>query len=548
LAGDAADLDFFEKKIRPVLVKQCYACHSREAESVKGGLYLDHRAGLIQGGDAGPAIVLGNADQSLLMEALRYDGEASPMPPKGKLPDSVIADFRRWVARGAADPRLRSAASVTSEIDVEAGREFWAFQPPRVVDFGGLHREDWPRTAIDRLVFAELRRQKLEPGGAASPRVLFRRMSFDLLGLPPAPRDVDEFEAASARDPQAAVRESVDRLLASPRFGERWGRHWLDVVRFAESTGRSVNFPYNYAWRYRNYVVDSFNQDKPYDRFIREQIAGDLLPAETDEEANEHIVATGFLAMGPRELNYDDREAAQTERYVLHSVEEQIDVVSRGVLALTVSCAQCHDHKFDPIPTTDYYAFAGIFRSAEPLVGYVHGLGNSGRYFPQRLALLKGFQGAEYRAYKEHRQKATAAWLALKEEMTELWMIRRQEGQVGFTDAMREEQEEVVKDHRKVLDDLAKALPPRMPVALGVVDRALHGERNRADRVLRPKSRIWFFDWRGETPWCTFRRDRESGSASRGGKGTSGVPVLLRKRGHCVPSLGVFEGAEVAAT
>ena len=471
LAAVPADVEFFERKIRPVLVRQCYKCHSADAESVKGGLYLDHRAGLIEGGDNGPAIVPGRADQSRLIDAIRYDGKASSMPPDGKLPDSVIADFKRWVASGAADPRARNVTSVKSEIDVEAGREFWAFQPPQPVDVDTLFKSDWPRTTIDLLVFAGLKRQKLKPVGDASARVLIRRAYFDLIGLPPSPGDVDEFESAFARDRQAAIRQVVDRLLSSPRFGERWGRHWLDVVRFAESTGRSVNFPYNYAWRYRNYVIDSFNKDKSYVRFVREQIAGDLLPARDDEEANEHIIATGFLAIGPRELNYDDREAAKTERYFLHSVDEQIDVTSRGILALTVSCAQCHDHKFDPIPTTDYYALAGIFRSSESLVGYVHGLGNSGRYFPERLALLKGFQDAEYKTYEAYREDATAAWNTLKRVMTDLWTIRRQEGQVGFTNQMREKQEEVVKDHRKKLDDLAKELPPEMPVALGVVDR-----------------------------------------------------------------------------
>ena len=469
-ATGADELEFFEKRIRPVLVERCYECHSPKAEIIQGGLLLDTREGMRSGGDSGAAVIPGRPAESLLLAALRHKDDVSPMPPAGKLPNGVIDDFEHWIVDGAVDPRVQMIAKVKRNVDLTAGRKHWAFRLPERAGSDAPSGADWPRTKVDEIVCAEFQHRGLQPVADTPPDVLVRRAFFALSGLPPSPDDGDEFEAAWIRDRSTAFPRLVDRLLSSPRFGERWGRHWLDVVRYAESTGRSVNFPYNYAWRYRNYVIDAFNKDKPYDRFVREQIAGDLLPSESVDEANEQAVATGFLAIGPRELDYDDREPAKTERYFLHGIDEQIDVTTRGILALTVACAQCHDHKFDPILTTDYYALAGIFRSSQTLVGYVHGLGNSGRYFPEQLAVLKGLENVDYEAYEAYRREATAAWRALKKEMTDLWTIRRQEGQPGFTNAMRETQEEVVKDHRKRLDDLAKKLPLHMPVALGIID------------------------------------------------------------------------------
>ncbi len=464
--GAIERIEFFEKNVRPVLAARCYRCHSDASEKLRGGLALDRSEGWIRGGSRGVAIVPGEPESSLLIRAVRYGDKDLKMPPDGKLTDREIDRLVEWVKLGAPAPR--SAESLQEgTTDIASGRSFWAFQPPERPKVPQVRDTSWPRTHLDHFVLARLEPHGLKPATDADRTTLIRRLYFDLLGLPPPPEAIAAFVA----DPSPlATDELIDRLLASRHFGERWGRHWLDVARFAESTGRSVNFPYNYAWRYRNYVIDALNADKPYDRFIREQVAGDLLMAASQREANENIIATGFLAIGPRELNYDDRELANTERYFLHSVDEQIDVTMRGILGLTVSCAQCHDHKFDPIPTVDYYALAGIFRSSETLVGYVHGLGNSGRYFPERLALLKDLPGADYDTVGAYRREATAAWRALKKEMTDLWLVRRQEGQVGFTNELREKQEKVVRDHRAKLDALAKELPPNLPVALGVVD------------------------------------------------------------------------------
>ena len=466
-ASEKEGIAFFEKNIRPVFVRHCYKCHSKESDSPKGGLLLDSRDGMLTGGDNGTAIVPGEPDESLLLTVIRYDCDEIQMPPDGKLDDNVIDNFEKWIELGAPDPRAEETTHVEANLDVDTGKNFWAFKRPQKSAVPVLPDDSWPKTDIDRLVSIHITESGLKPVADASRGVLIRRTYFDLIGLPPTPKEVDDF--VNDKSPEAFA-HLIDRLLDSPRFGERWGRHWLDVARYAESTGRSVNFPLNFAWRYRNYVIESFNKDKPYDQFIREQIAGDLLPAENDQQANEQQIATGFLAVGPRALDYDDREQSGTDGYFLHSVDEQIDVTCRGVLALTVSCAQCHDHKFDPIPTKDYYALAGIFRSSRPMVGYVHGLGNSGRYYPANLATLKGFAGADYESLTDYVNRSTAAWDTLKENMTELWLIRREEGQPGFTNQQRETQEKIVKDHRAKLVALAKKFPAKMPVAIGVVD------------------------------------------------------------------------------
>jgi len=350
---DPKGIEFFERKIRPVLVEHCYKCHSTGAKSVKGGLLLDSREGVLRGGDSGPAIVPGKADESLLLEALRHEG--LEMPPDRKLPAAVIADFTEWVRRGAPDPRNEPARRETAGLDVEAGRAFWSFRPLAEGAVPDVRAAKWPEGAIDRFVLARLESNELAPVNDAGRAELVRRVTFDLIGLPPTPREIDEFVADDSPDAAARL---VDRLLASPHFGERWGRHWLDVARFAESSGggRSMFFPE--AWRYRDYVVQSFNDDTPYDRFLAQQIAGDLLPYSTPDERARHLVATGFLVLGPH--NYEEQDKAALEMNV---IDEQIDTLGRALLGMTLGCARCHDHKFDPVPTRDYYALAGIFRS-----------------------------------------------------------------------------------------------------------------------------------------------------------------------------------------
>jgi mono/diheme cytochrome c family protein len=373
----AAQLEFFEKKIRPVLVAKCHGCHSVKAKAVKGGLLLDSRGGWAKGGESGPAVIPGNPAESPLIQAIRYDG--LEMPPKEKLSEQQIADFTRWVKMGAPDPRTGQTASlIRREINIEESRKFWAYRPPVAAPLPVVEQREWPVDPIDRFILARIESAKLAPVGDADRTMLVRRIFFDLVGLPPTPEQVDSF----LNDNSAKALESlVDRLLASPHFGERWGRHWLDVARFAESTGMERNYTFPQAWRYRDYVIDAFNRDLPFDRFITEQIAGDLLPAKTPADRNRLIIATGFLALGPKSLNERNKEI-----FRMNIVDEQIDITTRAVLGLTVSCARCHDHKFDPFPTEDYYALAGIFRSTSTLFGTSKGQGNRQ---PSSLVSLK---------------------------------------------------------------------------------------------------------------------------------------------------------------
>ena len=359
---DPQEVEFFEKKIRPVLVQQCYKCHSQSSTEVKGELLLDTREGIRRGGESGHAVVPGDIDASALIDAIRY--ESVEMPPNGKLPDNVIADFVRWVEMGAPDPRDGKSGLIKREINFEEGRKFWAFQQPKKTESPAVTNSSWPQNEIDLFILARLESNELKPVETADPLVLVRRIYFDLIGLPPSPEEVEQFQQSAIRDLQSAIKTLVDRLMDSPQFGERWGRHWLDVARYAESNGRERNYLYPNAWRYRDYVIASFNKDKPFDQFVREQIAGDLLPADNDEVRDEQIIASGFLAIGPKSLNERNRE-----KFLMDVVDEQIDVSTRSVMALTVSCARCHDHKFDPIPTEEYYSVAGIFRSTDTLFG-----------------------------------------------------------------------------------------------------------------------------------------------------------------------------------
>ena len=354
-----AGIEFFEKKIRPVLTQHCYKCHSAAAASVKGELKLDTRDGLLKGGESGASVVPGDSQSSLLMEALRFEG--LEMPPTGKLSDEQIADFAAWIDMGAPDPRTGSGAK--KKLDLASARQFWAYKLPNKPAIPAVQNSGWAKTDVDRFLLAAMEKQGLQPADDADKLTWLRRVTFDLIGLPPTPAEVDAYLADSSSGADAAV---VDRLLASPQFGERWGRHWLDVARYGESTGKERNIPFTHAWRYRDWVIDAVNADKPYTAFIKEQIAGDLLPAANPQQHNSQSIATGFLALGPKSVN--ERNA---EQYLMDAVDDQIDVTTRAFLATTVGCARCHDHKFDPIPTSDYYALAGIFRSTETLSGVV---------------------------------------------------------------------------------------------------------------------------------------------------------------------------------
>jgi mono/diheme cytochrome c family protein len=353
-----AGADFFEKQIRPILVQHCYQCHSGDAKKAKGGFLLDTREGLRKGGKSGPVITPGHPDESLLIEAVRY--ESLQMPPKGQLPEELIDKLVRWVEMGAPDPRLGKAMRAGNKIDFAQARKFWAFQRPKAVKPPAVHDSAWPVTDIDRFIRTRQEAERLQPVADADRTTLIRRVTFDLTGLPPATAQIETFLKDQSANAFATV---VDRLLASPQFGERWARHWLDVVRYGESTGKDVNLPYRYAWRYRNYVIDALNADKPYNRFIIEQLAGDMLSPRDAAERDSLKVATGFLALGAKSI------AQNEEQFRYDVIDDQIDVTTRAFLGLTVACARCHDHKYDPVPTADYYALAGVFRSTQILAG-----------------------------------------------------------------------------------------------------------------------------------------------------------------------------------
>ena len=372
--SDAASTEFFEKKIRPALIEHCYKCHSGGAQKIKGKLRLDTRAFLLKGGETGAAVVPGNLDKSLLIEAVLYTNQDLQMPPDKKLPDAIVNDLKAWVKAGVPwpqesdAPKDETAAPPEKKLDYDKlRREHWAFQPLRRAEPPPVKNAAWPAGSIDRFILATLEQKDLTPAPEAGKAVLLRRVSFDLIGLPPTPDELDAF----LKDGSAGAFEKVvDRLLASPHFGERWGRHWLDIARYAETAGGGRIVPFVNAWRYRDYVIAAFNKDKPYDAFLTEQLAGDLLPPNDLEKHREEIVATGFLAVGPKNLDTQDKELLRMD-----VVDEQIDTVGKALLGMTTGCARCHDHKFDPIPTRDYYALAGIFRATKTLTaGNVSGV------------------------------------------------------------------------------------------------------------------------------------------------------------------------------
>ena len=356
--------DFFENKVRPIFVNDCYKCHSRQAPKLKGGLSLESRDGWSKGGDTGPVIVPGDPEKSLLIKAVRYADEDLQMPPKGrKLSDAKIADLETWVKMGAPDPRVGSEVA-TNKDWIKSPRDHWAFKPIKNSPVPEVRETNWIQTPIDAFIVAELEEKRMKPNPVADRRTLIRRATFDLIGLPPTTQEVSEFLSDNSPDAFARV---VDRLLQSPHYGERWGRYWLDVARYSDTKGdvqkNREDYHYPYAWTYRDYVIRAFNEDKPFNRFILEQMAADkLVRAQADKTI---VAAMGFLTVGER-FNGKQNDI----------INDRIDVVTKGFLGLTVTCARCHDHKFDPIPTRDYYSLHGVFASCyepaqEPIIGKI---------------------------------------------------------------------------------------------------------------------------------------------------------------------------------
>jgi hypothetical protein len=372
------DVAFFEKKIRPILVKRCYECHSEKAQEQEGGLLLDRRSGWLKGGTTGKAIVPGNPGASLLMKAVRYQDESLQMPPDKKLPAAEIVLLEQWIARGAAGPTDDLGETAFSRLGDQAylfsqAKEHWAFQPVKAIEAPVAKDPLWNTNALDRLVFSHLVKHKLTPSPPADARTLVRRLTFDLTGLPPTPTEVNAFAREISQGRTAAIDRVVTRLLDSPSFGEHIGRMWLDVARYADTdsfyrpdTKTPHYFPF--AFTYRDYVIDAFNTDKPFDQFVREQLAADLMGFNDDAP---ELAALGFLTVGP----HANRNQSET-------VDDWIDVTTRGLMGLTASCARCHDHKYEPIPTADYYSLHGIFAS----VKRIHPLDQD------RQPLLAGYQ------------------------------------------------------------------------------------------------------------------------------------------------------------
>ncbi|HYZ86270.1 MAG TPA: DUF1549 domain-containing protein, partial [Bryobacteraceae bacterium] len=359
------DNAFFESKIRPVLANKCYGCHSTKLKAPMGGLVLDTRAGMLKGGALGPAVVPGKPSEGHLLKALSYTDAHLQMPPTGKLPDSVITDFEKWIAAGAPDPRKEPAgraatAAVTPlrGMSVEEGRKWWAFQPVAEKPLPVLKDTAWSKNRIDHFVLAKLEAKDLKPSPAADAATLVRRAYVDLVGYKPTFAEVQAFVQDKSPD---AYEKLIDRLMASPHYGERWGRHWMDVARFGEDnpTSEATNPPYPFAWRYRDWIIEAVNKDVPYDKFVKLQLAADLMPGTPREDMR----ALGYLGAAPV-YHKDQRLSADViGGFMTDDWDERVDAVTRGLMGLTVACARCHDHKFDPIPTKDYYGLMGVFAS-----------------------------------------------------------------------------------------------------------------------------------------------------------------------------------------
>jgi len=384
-------IEFFEKKIRPVLVERCYSCHSAESEKLKGALRLDYKDGVLKGGENGPAIVPGNPDKSLLIKAIRFKDDDLLMPPKKKLEPQQIADFEAWVKMGAPDPRTNSMTAAALN-KAEMAKKHWAFQLLKPQEIPAVKTKDWAKTPVDNFILAKLEEKNLKPSPLADKRMLLRRATFDLIGMPPTPDEYAAFEADNSPDAFAKV---VDRLLASPHYGERWGRYWLDVARYADTKGyvfeEERRYPYSYT--YRDWVVQALNSDLPYDQFLIQQIAADRLPLGEDKHA---LAAMGFLTLGRRFLNQQP-----------DIIDDRLDVLCRGTMALTVGCARCHDHKFDPIPTADYYSLYGVFASSKeptepPVIGKSGDPKQLAAYEEELAKKRKDVQNYKESKFKEH--------------------------------------------------------------------------------------------------------------------------------------------------
>lgn len=479
--AQSADETLFESKIRPVLIEHCHECHSRST-TMESGLGLDSRQAILQGGDRGPLIATGDPAASLLFRVLSHSDPDLKMPPDAeRLPPDVINDFRRWIESGAAYPsdsdldRAHPGESHSGSKDTEGldsgkplGRsqiwqarlEHWAYRPILDPAVPAVQHADWPVNELDYFVLSRLEESQLEPSPDADSAVLLRRLYFDLIGLPPTLDDVERFQERVVEEGlQASIDETVDALLAREQYGERWGRHWLDVARFAESSGNEANIAFPYAWRFRDYVLDCFNDDLGFDRFILEQLAGDLLPYQSEQERARLLIATGFLALGPKNL-----DEANEKQFAADLVDEQINAMSRAFLASSIACARCHDHKTDPFSMEDYYALAGIFQSTKTYFGTAVSPANRVGGDPMRLPEKAELPILHASIGKKKTDELKSKLASLQSEEKTL----RQEGRLTLRDALRIIwQSGGIEGNLEKVDDHGNALP----LAMGVQER-----------------------------------------------------------------------------
>ena len=355
VTNHAADTAFFDSKVLPILQQRCFECHSHGTK-IKGGLALDSRSGWAEGGDNGPAIKPGQLEESLVIKAVRYVDSEFEMPPKAKLPASEIAILEEWVKLGAHDPRTAGAGKQKKGIDLAEGRKFWAFKPVSNPKLPLVKDAAWPLDPLDHFILKPLEAKGIKPVGDADRYTWLRRVSLDLTGLPPTAKEIESFSKDSSSD---AYANAVDRLLNSKAYGERWARHWLDLTGYADMMGTSNAVFAEHAWRYRDYLINAFNADKPFDEFVREQIAGDLMPSKSVEDRAENITATGFLMVGDIEIVNPDKAKMETDH-----IDSQMIKIGQTFMGMTLGCVRCHDHKFDPIGVDDYYGIAGMLRSS----------------------------------------------------------------------------------------------------------------------------------------------------------------------------------------
>jgi hypothetical protein len=453
------ELEFFESKVRPVLAENCYKCHATDAEKIRGGFLLDSKPGLLRGGDSGEAIIPGDAEASRLIHMIRHDPDFEAMPPKSKLSPQEIDDLTAWINRGAPDPRLEEpeGAALTSDFDLEQRKQWWSLQPVEKQNVPQVRDSDWPSTDYDSFILSQLEAKDWQPAEPADKRTLLRRLSFDLIGLAPTTEELEDFVSDPSKD---AYAKQVDRLLASPHFGEKWARHWMDLVRYGETKSFEADYTMAYTWRYRDYLIKAFNEDLPYDQFVLESLAGDLLKKprlDKDTGDNESIKGPGYIYLtdgqhGPPDLHADEARI----------FDGMIDTVSKAFLGTTVACARCHDHKFDAVTTADYYSMYGLLRSSR----FAYRNTVSENLQNKTLSKLKskkpGLVKLAYDASRKDAEKAGDYFVAAKNliadgQLRDLHKTSQSAFRAEFKKANKDEREDLKVSYEKSLESTVRS-------------------------------------------------------------------------------------------